>query len=85
MSALSHLRWKLVAHFAMLDLVPPFNKVLHNIENDGTVDCHMYLDPHVSLCRKKELLTDTRRATACGEFPALKLFRSQNCSHRGSL
>jgi hypothetical protein len=31
----------------MLDLVPPFNEVLHNVEDDGAIDRHVYLVLHV--------------------------------------
>jgi hypothetical protein len=36
-----------IAHLAMLDLVPPFNEVLHNVEDDGAIDRHVYLVLHV--------------------------------------
>lgn len=76
---------EVVAHLATLDLVPPLNKVLHNIENNGTINCHVHL-PRMSASakRKSYLLANIRRATACGEFPARKSFRSRNCSHLGS-
>ena len=38
-----------IAHLAMFDLVPPFNKVLHDVENNGAIDGHVYLNLRVSL------------------------------------
>jgi len=54
---------EVVAHLATLDLVPPLNKVLHNIENNGAINCHVHLTSHVSFRETKEL--PTSKHTSC--------------------
>jgi hypothetical protein len=50
-----------VAHLATFDLVPPFDKVLHYVKDNGAVDCHVHLNMDVSL-RLREY---TNKRTSC--------------------
>lgn len=38
-----------IVHLAMFNLIPPLNEVLHDVEDNGTIDGHVHLNLYVSL------------------------------------